>query len=645
MINLVFINSEHKSVPIIVGIIAFLIIRLGIVFYLFESRDTVIEPDDSYTYLQKAQTLFLDSKFQSEGLSNLKVSINGDPRQTGRVLTRYHLMWSLTVGGIHQLTGITYESIWWILLAIGQILLLLGFYRVLVAVGMNNQIGVLALILYALVQFGIGHATTMAPREWAFIVFLFLLADCLTLDKRLFAPTNYYCTALVVVLGCLTHPRFFILLTVLLLFIIVYYRQKIKWNSPFLNYLVVIISSVLVVIISNIISTKYFYFPFLGFSSDVARPGSVLGNLSSAFLSNLLPAIMIISSIVGSISFFYADGMLLIILGIIVSHKYYKILAYFLWVLVAISGGMLFLNFKGYPAEYFFFCNSIFALILVLFEAIGIYTLVNFSIPRKRAVSFLLVSLFLLGLSIAQFSLGGTKVLAERYNMPKPHDFIVSSDKHIDRSEPVTFIDETLMYAYLLYGNYDRKLYYSGLKDAVSRIIAGRYSLPLTKQGLPLKKGDYVCFKFDHPLDLNMIELEMETDYPDFINLELSIQDEIVFVLDLSKIRQTKTDDKSNILFDCVRITNSGNSIAYLKKCVNVEADNQSVWPVRMGYSIEYQTNEINHSWRGVFLYSLFSQNEIYEQKKRIYIFKTNYLDKKLNILMNNGYYYIAKIE
>jgi CMP-N-acetylneuraminic acid synthetase len=94
-----------------------------------------------------------------------------------------------------------------------------------------------------------------------------------------------------------------------------------------------------------------------------------------------------------------------------------------------------------------------------------------------------------------------------------------------------------------------------------------------------------------------------------------------------------------------VRIRNSGNSIAYLKKCVNVETDNQSVWPVRMGYSIEYQTNEINHSWRGVFLYSLFSQNEIYEQNKRIYIFKSNYLDKKLNILMNNGYYYIAKIE
>ena len=173
MINLVFINSEHKSVPITVGIIAFLIIRLGIVFYLFESRDTVIEPDDSYAYLQKAQTLFLDPKLQSEGLSNLKVSIKGDPRQTHRVVTRYHLMWSLTVGGIHQLTGITYESIWWILLAIGQILLLLGFYRVLVAVGMNNQIGVLALILYALVQFELGHATTMAPREWAFIVFLF----------------------------------------------------------------------------------------------------------------------------------------------------------------------------------------------------------------------------------------------------------------------------------------------------------------------------------------------------------------------------------------------------------------------------------------------------------------------------------------
>jgi len=67
------------------------------------------------------------------------------------------------------------------------------------------------------------------------------------------------------------------------------------------------------------------------------------------------------------------------------------------------------------------------------------------------------------------------------------------------------------------------------------------------------------------------------------------------------------------------------------------------VWPVTIGYFIEYQTQEIAHTWRAVLFYSLFSKEKIYSQRKRIYSFNTKFRGKATNILMNNRSFYVAE--
>jgi len=60
---------------VISAIIFFVIIRAGLFINTYESRGTIIEPDDSFAYLLKAQLLFSDPLNQSKSMSSLQSSL------------------------------------------------------------------------------------------------------------------------------------------------------------------------------------------------------------------------------------------------------------------------------------------------------------------------------------------------------------------------------------------------------------------------------------------------------------------------------------------------------------------------------------------------------------------------------------------
>ena len=111
---------------IVLAILAFLVIRLGSLYQVYDSRKTVFSLDDSLAYILKAKTLVSDFRYKSTSLNSIKMDFknSNNNRQYLRTLSRYHLTWSVTAATIHELTGVSYHTVWWSFVFLGQIIIL-----------------------------------------------------------------------------------------------------------------------------------------------------------------------------------------------------------------------------------------------------------------------------------------------------------------------------------------------------------------------------------------------------------------------------------------------------------------------------------------------------------------------------------------
>jgi len=650
---ILYIKKDKLNLLYVVSaFIFFVIIRAGLFINTYESRGTIIEPDDSFAYLLKAQLLFSDPLNQSKSMSSLKSSLEEkDPNIyynkliNLRVFSRYHVGWSLIVRIVHEITSFDYTMIWWILLFSGQILLIIGFYSVLYTMNLSYSLRSISIILFTLVLYKVEHTNTMAPREWAFVAFLYLIPIIFSFntDKR-FSPFDAFAIMLISITGILSHPRFFMLLPLLGLFIIIYYYKRIiKRDISIIMLVVFLVITPIVLIIINSISTVY-GFPFLGFSAGF----SIINNLNtinfSTFLTNLLPAAIMITKLLGYISFFYIDAMILITVGIIISIKNYKMFFCFFISLCICSIGLLFLYFPNFPAQYFFMYNSAFAFVFVIYEAIGLYCIAYY-FTKKMSSLYLVVPGFLTFLIIFQYSLVESKGfdIINRNNISNPMDIITKvNNSFVGRS--IVFVNQIPLYAYILEGKYDRRIDISTIKDISKSdnnddLIVGFYGLPRTPKGFLIKNAEHISIRFETSQNFKDFSLSLESDNPDNVFFEF-IDNSSVVTYSFSELNNHR-----DIEFKTLKILYSGEGSTYLKKFTNMSEKEESFLPVSIPYLIDYKfQNRIVSNWRTKIIIRLGlvttkqNQGMIHRQ------FNTK-VDENLSlkILFNDGVFFIAE--
>ena len=649
------LNSKKNKLSILFAVIFFITIRFTALMYVYNERDTVIEPDDSLAYILKARVLFEDPFYKTNCLSTLKSNIEegGQGKLNNllnlRVLERYHISWSFIVASINKLFGVSYDDVWWMLLFIGQIILLIGCYRVTSSMGFSNNFKAVSIILYALILFKIDHASTMAPREWAFITFLNLLPFALLYTNNIkFTPFNAFAVICWSVFGSLSHPRFFLLLPIILVYMCIFnYKALLKKDMSILRLILFITITPLILIVLHAV-LSFYNFPFLGFSDKF----SVTQNFNlinfSTFSTNLFPAAMVLIKILGYVSICYVDAVLLIMMGIVISIKKYTPLFYFFVSFFICSSGLLFLHYPGYPAQYFFMYNSVFALVFVIFETIGLYFVGNCIFRKKNSNSFVMAYLILL---IAfQGSLYASKGfdIINRGNISNPSNFINTINNNFSIDNSFMFKNQIPLYAYLIEGNYNRKLYIS--KDSDFSInnngdyIIGAYSLAWTPNGLVIKKGEFLCFKFFSVQNYNNYSLSFEADESEKLFFEFFIDD--LIVADFSFIELPKVQE---LKFNRVKMRYEGKGRSYLQKFTNHFGINSlsssSVFPVLIPYTIKYEhQNRIKNNWRTQLISNmglLRNKKEKVRIQSKFSTRKNNHLN--LQILFNDGVFFISQ--
>ncbi|KPA10464.1 membrane protein [Candidatus Magnetomorum sp. HK-1] len=648
-------NTKEKKFFLltILALIFFVIIRVGLFLYAYESRSTVIEPDDSFAYLLKAQILFSDPFYQSKSLAFFKSKLKESDKEVYynklwnlRILSRYHLGWSAIVGSAHKTLGFKYVTIWWFLLFIGQLLLIFGFYKILISLDFSYDLRAISIILFTLILYKVEHTSTMAPREWAFVAFFYLL-------PLVFSYKNYYSFTvfdaftiiLLTVFGSLSHPRFFILLPIVGLFIVIYYFKRILKREPSIIKLILFLTiSPLTIIIIHKISSAY-HFPFLGFSDDF----SIMNNISSINFStlstNLFPAAMILIKILGYVSFFYIDAIVLIILGIIFTIKKNRLLFCFSVSLFICSTGLLFLYFPKHPGQYFYMYNSVFALFFVIFETLGLHFLANIISKRKKSFSYIIPG-FLILLIIFQFSLFLSKGfdIINRSNISNPVDFIDKINYSFSNDKNLMFIHQVPLYAYLMQGNYNRKIDISTVKDLSKTdnkddYIVGSYNLNWTPKGFLLKNEEYIRFSFENVYNFKEFFLSLETDSPENLFFEFFIDD-----LSLYRYSFSELIDNKSLKFTSVKISYIGKGQTYLHRFTNAINDT-SLLPVLIPYKIDYILQKrVIYNWRT----KLLSFIGLLPEKNHQGIIHTKFNTRmnntlNLKIMKNDGVFFIAE--
>ena len=377
--NTILNNSKVSLTLIACAILFFVIIRNGYVLYSYSVRETLVQEDDVLAYMVSAESLVKDPLMQSTSYTTYKDALQRDPdlkstlvmKRDNAITVQYHILWSSVVAFLNHGMGFGYESIMWFLSIAGQLCFLIVFLHILRSLSFTLIESSLAVVLYSLTFTRVKEFIVMNPREWAAILFMFIMGFAFSVGKQHFSKWKMVVIICLSICGTLMHPRFILLSPIVYLFLLAQYIKFADMRNDTIRFSIAMtLPIVLVVIVEKIFA--FYGFPFLGFSSKYSASRNLDSLSISLFISNFKHATSLIMHYMDGFTIMVYDGFVWACVGLVCAYKYQKRLFLFAICLMIMLFMSLFLHFhESYPAQYFRMYNSILVVLIVLLVTKG----------------------------------------------------------------------------------------------------------------------------------------------------------------------------------------------------------------------------------------------------------------------------------
>ena len=619
------------------ALILFVAIRLAYVGAFWWQCPSVAVQDDSYAYLLKARTLaegWMDTAAAQPALAE---TIEDDPRQALRVFVRYHLSWTLGALALEGLSGQSPETVWWLMNLLGQVLLGLGLYLLFRSMKLPPVMQVAALLLSASALWVVPHTHSMAPREVAFIWSLYLFAMVFRLLDGGGGGVRFWGAWLaLLVVGCTTHPRFFVFVALAAgVMGLALVMGRFRMGRDFWTAALTLLGLPAILVLLHRWGAGHGW-AFLGLNSDFSSTQQesidVLGNL----LYNLPAALHYLGIILGGLSFFYLDGLLLVLVGLWSWRSVGKGFLPMLLLTVLGALALLCLRYEGYRGQYFLMVNSLVALFCLMAMASGLFRLSQIKgWPGLPIVYPLALVLF-------QWSLGGVTHVMERNNLPHPGEFVQRTAPLLPAGElPISH--ETLLYAHLLHGDLEAHppiFLAKGEAPERGRWAYGASRFFSFRDALPLKPGDAFEVKFERPTAWSRWNVEIDGSP----TLEVTLT---TATGEVSLGGEASIFDQASPEILAVRFEEKGPGSSYLHRFTQ-QANDHQVWPTGTGFSMSHRfTRSFEPSWRTRLIYGVLGWSS---EQERIDRFDTKITDAEgkvmanLHVVDSDGIHVLARI-
>jgi len=377
--NTILNNSKVPLTLIACAILFFVIIRNGYVLYSYFERETLIQEDDTLSYMISAESLVKDPFMQSTSYTTYKDALHRDSdlkstmimKREHVVTVQYCILWSSVVAFLNHGIGLEYETIMWFLCFAGQICFLLAFLHILRSLEFTMNESALAIVLFSLTFTRVKEFIVMNPREWAAILFMFIMGYAFSVGKQHFSKWKMAVIVCLSICGALMHPRFMLLSSIVYLFLFFQFIKLANLRNDIIKLSIVMtLPMVLVVFVEKIIAS--YGFPFLGLSSNYSATRNLDTVSASLFFTNFKSATSLIMHYMDGFTIMVYDGFVWACVGLVCAYKYQKRLFLFAICLMIMSFMSLFLYYHySYPAQYFRMFNTIIVVLIVLLVTKG----------------------------------------------------------------------------------------------------------------------------------------------------------------------------------------------------------------------------------------------------------------------------------